>query len=756
MASSSTLVTSSADLRRRQRRHRRATPLWTLFSLLFHGAAFLLLVRCTPLREVAAPRSRAVAANVTARRLEELSRTLAEIHWPDLVMRVEDLEAMRAEMEELRREMLARYDDFAARQAATATETLATLINETATLQRDALTRQEAALTAAEDDDGDASRQEAVGRQVLALETLEKARQQAALTSMERSAAALAEAARAQETANVRQVEALRLGTEMRQAHEAAQRAAAEAEKAAQEHEKAVAQTETAAAQAAQAAESRQAAGQRTAGSAAALQTAQAATRAAEETQRKADAGRAAEAREKLAAARAAERAAAEAHKQEETRLRQAAAAEAQAADKAARALRAGRERQEEREKKTAAAQTATRAAEEARSAAAASQETAVAEQRRAAAALLAAARVVVAETPDPRPLSAAFAGTAPGTPRRMDIVDLYALARELEGRIAETYRDVRAAEIAVLRGLPFEQARALTDVATPLRPPLDAAALRGTARDAAAFERRKEEIAKALRESQGMVETSRSLLNVARSLAGEGTALGGEGFAALTRWQAAVAAAAAENKDQRAKDLAALMRRRATDEEHDDGSHVDRSRNHPLLTDQTPHVNPGTIAGANSVATSWMYADSWYVIGPFPNPQRANIDRKFPPETVVDLDASYVGKDGRVIRWTHHKSPRIAVVPDNAEPYGIWYAWTELFFPEDCDRWIAVGSDDKSKIWINDILVWESVSWHKSWRINEGYRRVHFQRGRNRVLYRVENGHHGMAWSLAVHLGEG
>jgi hypothetical protein len=161
----------------------------------------------------------------------------------------------------------------------------------------------------------------------------------------------------------------------------------------------------------------------------------------------------------------------------------------------------------------------------------------------------------------------------------------------------------------------------------------------------------------------------------------------------------------------------------------------------------------PGRIVKSGGAKADWMFVDSWYIIGPFPNPERRNIDRKFPPETVVDLDAKYVGKDERPIRWEFTQSDRPTVVPHNAEPYGIWYAYAELWVEREDALWIAVGSDDKSTVWVEGQPVWISGGAHKGWNWNEGLRKVSFKKGLNRVLYRIENGHLGMAFSLAVYL---
>ena len=164
------------------------------------------------------------------------------------------------------------------------------------------------------------------------------------------------------------------------------------------------------------------------------------------------------------------------------------------------------------------------------------------------------------------------------------------------------------------------------------------------------------------------------------------------------------------------------------------------------------------------------MYVQDWYVIGPFPNPNRVNIRRKFPPEAVVDFDATYIGKGGRTVKWEFmqtcnfkprkwewwHSDRRAELVPYTSEEYGIWYAYAEVFSDIECDRWIAVGSDDRSDIWLNDAPIWGSSDKLKSWRIDEGYRRVHLKKGRNRILARVENGWHLIGWSVCISLEDG
>ena len=146
-----------------------------------------------------------------------------------------------------------------------------------------------------------------------------------------------------------------------------------------------------------------------------------------------------------------------------------------------------------------------------------------------------------------------------------------------------------------------------------------------------------------------------------------------------------------------------------------------------------------------------WLFVDTWYTIGPFDNPQRRNIHRKFPPETVIDLDATYVGKGGKEIHWQWVQCHDPMVTPADPAEYAIYYAYTEVSCERPMDLWVAVGSDDKANVWLNGMPIWISSDKLKGWQVNEGFRKVTFKAGVNRVLYRVENGWLNIGFSLAI-----
>lgn len=382
------------------------------------------------------------------------------------------------------------------------------------------------------------------------------------------------------------------------------------------------------------------------------------------------------------------------------------------------------------------------------------------------------------------------------------DLASVYQSAVQTEVELAEAYRRLRATELALQRQIPLGRALELTDAARPARPDLTASlsGLPGSGADATA---QREAVLEARAQIAAMRSLADSMLAQARGLAGST----GNGQ------QRTLEALAVEDDNQRAKDLTGAMRggsgtrgpgpgtggSNGTRENAGAGSgrggsggdadgvtsgasggggsgwgsgDSDVARSVPPPVPKDLSAVPGRVIGAKAVPWRWMFVDSWYLLGPFDNAGRANLDKQFPPETVIDLNATYVGKRGRPVRWGFHQSPHPRVAPpfDDFNPlangigdggagafkardleYIIYYGYTELRAEQDCDVWLAIGSDDFSKLWIEDQLVWASGKNHKSWRVDEGFRKVRLKQGVNRLLIRVENGHAQSEFSLAV-----
>ncbi|MBQ6925132.1 MAG: hypothetical protein IJQ73_10870 [Kiritimatiellae bacterium] len=379
--------------------------------------------------------------------------------------------------------------------------------------------------------------------------------------------------------------------------------------------------------------------------------------------------------------------------------------------------------------------------------------------------------------------------------PPPAEVAAAYELAQKLEDAVTESYRDVKATRTAILRQMDAAAAKEITDVAKPQRLQADAKALAAHPRTAAEFDARKAAEGEVVREAKLMSEAALALMEDAMRIAlpdaqPPPAPNGGQPLLARleeadlekrdsedaldkriaemaeeAEYQVAMEAAAAEDSEAKAKDIAALMAKRSGETPPPEG---DVPKEAPPLKGGDPLLQPGNImrsAGTPGVPAQWMYVSSWHVIGPFPNPNRVNLRRKFAPESVQDLDATYIGKDGRTVRWEFmqarnrdnvnqwgvNEKNAAEVIPRNREEYAIFYAYAEVVMDEECDRWVAIGSDDRSDVWVNGVPVWGSSNKLKAWKLAEDFRRVHFRKGRNTILARVENGHWNFGWSLCI-----
>ena len=104
-----------------------------------------------------------------------------------------------------------------------------------------------------------------------------------------------------------------------------------------------------------------------------------------------------------------------------------------------------------------------------------------------------------------------------------------------------------------------------------------------------------------------------------------------------------------------------------------------------------------------------------------------------------------------RFQRWLRKLALAMINPSSGRSKYAIYYGDTKLYFEQATDTWIAVGSDDRSDLWINDMPVWQSSNKLKNWRNDEGYRKVHFKKWVNKILFRLENGWQNLDFSLLI-----
>ncbi len=358
---------------------------------------------------------------------------------------------------------------------------------------------------------------------------------------------------------------------------------------------------------------------------------------------------------------------------------------------------------------------------------------------------------------------------------QQMEPAELYEQAQVLEKNVGEIYREARAAELSMLTEQPMERSMQNTQAPVSDRQPIDTEALTRKSKNAADIDAYKEVLKEANTQVGSMLAAAMSMQQAlaaadATSLSETGLATNASTGTGMGQMQARRAMlqklnAAASEVTGSVSDVSVAMRQAMAaggmEGEHLDGAvegfaGQDSGGSLESSAPDNPKLNFKGYAGRrispDGTPAEWFYISGWYTIGPFPNEDRKNIETVFPPESIIDLDATYPGKGGKPVAWTWMNSPIVRVAPVDEQPYAIYYAYTELWLDQPRDLWIAIGSDDRSDMWVNGMPVWKSSNELKNWQMNEGMRKVHFKAGRNKILVRLENGWHACHFSVLVH----
>lgn len=343
------------------------------------------------------------------------------------------------------------------------------------------------------------------------------------------------------------------------------------------------------------------------------------------------------------------------------------------------------------------------------------------------------------------------------------DIPALYDLAIILDAGTYEAYRQMRAVELAKLQRLPLKQALDATRVAVPKHPEIDEAKLNLIIYSATdgKLDQLKDELGRINAEVNSMLAAAKRMLDLGHELIGDdvgstvGYDTGGGG----------VTAGGGDDAERRRNRKAAFTGYSPPDP--DAFTHKWGAAAGPIVhkNEILPHKagadlgkdppTPGRKLMKHGAKANWMYIDTWYIIGPFPNPGRQNLDKKFPPEAAIDLDATYVGKGGKRLKWEFRQFWQPCIAPHRPDNESIYYAYTQIYSDKEQERWCIFGSDDYGKAWMDDELIFASGKTPHPWIPDRAYKKVKFRKGYNAILFKLENAWGATGFSMCIYLGE-
>ncbi len=176
-----------------------------------------------------------------------------------------------------------------------------------------------------------------------------------------------------------------------------------------------------------------------------------------------------------------------------------------------------------------------------------------------------------------------------------------------------------------------------------------------------------------------------------------------------------------------------------------------------------------GRIFGEGGQYATRVFVNTWYLIGPFEGKHGHGMfaNDSYPPEQAVLLDAVYFGKGKRLLKWKYFSATSYPLIPPDQSDDAVYYGYTELMMDEAMDLTMAIGADDDSQVWLNDKLVWKGGNVSKQsffdhiyrtqnqykaqYNLNEGSRKVHFNKGRNKMLFKLSNGPGRVFFSMVL-----
>ncbi|NIV71184.1 DUF2961 domain-containing protein, partial [Candidatus Saccharibacteria bacterium] len=113
-------------------------------------------------------------------------------------------------------------------------------------------------------------------------------------------------------------------------------------------------------------------------------------------------------------------------------------------------------------------------------------------------------------------------------------------------------------------------------------------------------------------------------------------------------------------------------------------------------------------------------FIPEWYMIGPFPNPKdnnqkRMGLDKVYPPEKEIDLNATYTGANNQKVKWELKKTPENGYLNlwGKYDPYElvVVYALTYIYSPKEQEVSLLLGTDDGVKVFLNDKPIHEVLT---------------------------------------------
>jgi len=157
--------------------------------------------------------------------------------------------------------------------------------------------------------------------------------------------------------------------------------------------------------------------------------------------------------------------------------------------------------------------------------------------------------------------------------------------------------------------------------------------------------------------------------------------------------------------------------------------------------------VSPWAIYGLRRIDGIRLAGDrrlvkDWYFLGSFDNAGNEGLAKQFPPEKKIDLSAAYIGKGDLSIKWFRPFDYDSSGYVDlntlfSPNDFAVAYTLTYLNCPREREAQFRFGSEDGSKVWLNDREIF-SCNVSRPAMVDDDLVTVKLKKGWNKILLKV------------------
>jgi len=150
---------------------------------------------------------------------------------------------------------------------------------------------------------------------------------------------------------------------------------------------------------------------------------------------------------------------------------------------------------------------------------------------------------------------------------------------------------------------------------------------------------------------------------------------------------------------------------------------------------------------------THFGFLTRWQLVAPFDNSNLKGLAAVYPPEKLLDLQASYIGKEGEKIRWIEHATDSEYGIVDLAKALGpfkgsVAYAVAEFTAAGELPVELRLGTPNSWKIWLNDRLIFAREEYHRGMNLDQYRMRVTLKPGKNVILMKICQNEQAEDWA--------